>query len=89
VQCHAWGVDIVDAFQNMAECMLNYMTDIKLIQEVPALSEKMTVSASDLQSLLYNFMNELLFKFVTDGFCAIRVVIDDFDKDNFRIDATL
>jgi SHS2 domain-containing protein len=89
VQCHAWGANIVDAFQNMAECMLNYMTDIKLIQEDPEESVSMKVSGSDIQSLLYNYMNELLFKFVTDNFCAVRVVIGNFDRENNTITATL
>jgi hypothetical protein len=32
VQCHAWGNDLKEAFEKMAECMLNYMTDITLIE---------------------------------------------------------
>ena len=35
VQCHSWGVDLVEAFQNMAPCMLNYMTDITKVREDP------------------------------------------------------
>lgn len=31
VQCHAWGADMKAAFENMAPCMLNYMTDLALI----------------------------------------------------------
>ncbi len=89
VQCHAWGHSMVAAFQNMAECMLNYMTDIKLIQEDPEERTTMKVTGSDMQSLLYNYMNELLFKFITDSFCAARVVINEFDRESFTIHATL
>lgn len=89
VQCHAWGATMVQAFQNMAECMLNYMTDIKLIHEDPEETITMTVSGNDIQSLLYNYMNELLFKFITDNYCAVRVVINDFDREKFTINATL
>lgn len=32
VQCHAWGVNMVDAFQNMGECLMNYMTDIQMVE---------------------------------------------------------
>ncbi len=73
----------------MAECMLNYMTDIKLIQEDPEETTTMKVVGSDMQSLLYNYMNELLFKFITDNFCAVRVVINEFDRESFTILATL
>ena len=31
VQCHSWGKSILEAFENMAPCMLNYMTDIMLV----------------------------------------------------------
>lgn len=32
VQCHAWGKDMKDAFEHMAVCMLNYMTDVDLVE---------------------------------------------------------
>lgn len=35
VQCHSWGKSILEAFENMAPCMLNYMTDIMLVQVNP------------------------------------------------------
>lgn len=73
----------------MATCMLNYMTDIQLIAEDPVESIHITVSGNDMQSLLYNFMQELLFKFITDCFCAVRVSITNFDRENFQLTATL
>lgn len=35
VQCHAWGATMKDAFQNMAPCMMNYMTDLTLVNIDP------------------------------------------------------
>ncbi len=35
VQCHAWGATLKDAFQNMAPCMMNYMTDLTLVNIDP------------------------------------------------------
>jgi SHS2 domain-containing protein len=46
-------------------------------------------AGQDLQSLLYNFMNELLFKFITDSFCTKRVTIKEFKRDTFEITAAL
>lgn len=89
VQCHAWGKDVKEAFEHMATCMLNYMTDIKLIPEDPSESITITVSGTDLQALLYNYMQELLFKFIVDSFCAVRATITSFDKEHCTLTATL
>eukprot|EP01039_Chlorochromonas_danica_P006046 gene6046-6659_t len=89
VQCHAWGKDMIEAFENMAECMLNYMTDINLIALDPEETQEMTVSGHDMESLLYNYMNELLFRFITDSYCAVKVKITKFDREGFSLSATL
>lgn len=89
VQCHAWGKTMTEAFEHMAECLLNYQTDINLISLDPEETQVMTVSGHDMESLLYNYMNELLFKFITDCFCAAKVTITSFDRENFSITAKL
>lgn len=43
----------------------------------------------DLQSLLYNYMNELLFKFSSDSFVTAGVNITEFDREHYTIKATL
>ena len=35
VQCHAWGATLVQAFEHMAPCLLNYMTDISIVNADP------------------------------------------------------
>lgn len=89
VQCHAWGRDLAHAFENMAECMTNYMTDIDLIDIDPQETLKITVTGHDLQSLLYNYMNELLFKFITDCFVVRQAKITLFDEETFLVEAEL
>lgn len=89
MQCHSWGKTLVEAFENMAPCMLNYQTDIALIQLDPSETQTMTVAGHDMESLLYNYMNELLFKFITDSFCAAKVTITSFDREKFALTATL
>lgn len=42
-----------------------------------------------MQSLLYNFMTEMLFKFTTDMFCVVRAEITSFDRENFKIEVKL
>lgn len=39
----------------------------------------------DLQSLLFNFLDELLFGFATDAFVAKQLRITTFDRDSWRI----
>ena len=42
----------------------------------------------DLQSLLFAYMDELLFRFNSDGFCCVRVIIHHFDNIEFNLKAT-
>ena len=46
VQCHAWGSNMIEAFQNMAECMMNYMTDIELVAADPEETHEMRISGN-------------------------------------------
>jgi hypothetical protein len=50
VQCHAWGDSMKHAFENMAQCMVNYMTDISLIHEDPR--EQITITVAGTPALL-------------------------------------
>lgn len=45
----------------------------------------MIISGHDLQSLLFAYMDEMLFRFCTDGFCFKRVEIIDFNLTSFSI----
>jgi SHS2 domain-containing protein len=39
----------------------------------------------DMHSLLFAYMDELLFRFCTDGFCCLKVDIVSFDRNQFEI----
>ena len=83
VQCHAWGNSLEHAFENMAPCMFNYMTDLALVKEDPGFSsenEVIEVKGHDMNSLLFNYMDELLFRFSTDSFCTTRVKVHSIVK---------
>ena len=85
VQCHCWGKTLSDAFAHMAPCMFNYMTDLTTVEENPNSTIEFTVKGHDMQSLLFTYMDELLFRFCTDGFCCARVEILSFNRENFEI----
>lgn len=80
VQCHSWGASLQEAFEHMATCMLNYMTDVSLITIDSEETLELTVEGHDLHALLYNYMTELLFRFSTDSFCAVKVEITSFQQ---------
>eukprot|EP00605_Chrysophyceae_sp_TOSAG23-4_P000302 GSChrysophyteH1.ASY1.ANO1.347.1 assembled CDS len=79
VQCHSWGPTLEAAFENMAPCMFNYMTDLTDIVEDPAASVTFSVTGHDLKSLLFAYMDEMLFRFCTDGLCLRRVEESEAD----------
>ena len=85
VQCHSWGKDIKEAFEHMAPCMFNYMTDLALVDIVDSQTIEFTVDGHDMDTLLFKYMDELLFRFCTDNFCCKVVEIIEFDKVNFKI----
>ena len=85
VQFHAWGDSLEEAFEQVVVCMFSYITDLHTVESLG--SNEVEVSGHDMQSLLYNFMDEFLFQFCTDGFVARRVEIESFDKTAFAIRA--
>jgi SHS2 domain-containing protein len=46
VQLHCWGSNLLEAFQNMAPCMLNYMTDINNVKIDPEESLEIIVQGT-------------------------------------------
>jgi len=64
--------------------MFNYMTDLTLITEDPASAVEFAVRGHDCKALLFNYMDELLFRFCTDSLCPKRVQV--LDKINVQDD---
>lgn len=88
VQLHAWGDTLQEAFEQVAVSMFGYMTELDKVDELQ--TEDLEVEGHDMESLLFQFLDECLFLFSTDSFLvAKRVCITHFDKENFKIRATL
>ncbi|RLE51479.1 MAG: archease [Candidatus Methanomethylicota archaeon] len=60
----AHGKDLKEAFENAAKAMFQVMTDISTIK--PKISRHVKVEGFDLESLLYNWLEELLYIFNVD-----------------------
>lgn len=85
IQLHSWAPTLREAFELVAIAMFNYITELEHVEcngEV-----EVEVEGHDLQSLLYAFMDELLFQFNGDYFVCKRVVIEVFDRENWKIRA--
>lgn len=87
MQLHAWGADLRTAFENVGPCMFNYMTDLSRVREESAQALRINVSGHDWHTLLYAYLDELLFRFCSENFCCVRVSIEKFDRDSFSLDA--
>jgi len=84
VQLHAWGNDLKVCFEQVAVAMFGYMTEIDKVEMGGHMDLEAT--GSDLENLLYNFLDEFLYSFCTEpNFIARKVEITQFDKINFKI----
>ena len=73
----AYGRNLNELFSNAALAMFEVITDTKQIK--PKISKKIKISGNDLQSLMFNWLNELLV--YVDGenlvFSKFSVKVDD------------
>ncbi|XP_033216868.1 protein archease-like [Belonocnema kinseyi] len=86
VQLHAWGDTLEEAFEQCAIAMFGYMTELEKVE----IKEVHSVEAEghDIQSLLFHFLDELLFLFCAEPFLIARTVtITEFDRKCFKIKA--
>lgn len=64
VQLHAWGESLQVAFEQVTMAMFGYMTDIQTVEIETQLDVE--VDGLDMNSLLYQFMDEFLFNFCAE-----------------------
>ncbi|XP_065729256.1 protein archease isoform X3 [Phocoena phocoena] len=70
-ELHAWGDTLEEAFEQCAMAMFGYMTDTGTVE--PLQATEVETQGDDLQSLLFHFLNEWLYKFSADEFFIARV----------------
>ncbi|OAD58032.1 Protein archease-like [Eufriesea mexicana] len=86
VQLHAWGDTMEEAFEQCAVAMFGYMTDLERVQITQV--HYVEAEGHDMESLLFHFLDELLFMFSAEPFLvAKKVKITNFDRENFKITA--
>eukprot|EP00055_Hartaetosiga_balthica_P013895 m.73328 g.73328 ORF g.73328 m.73328 type:complete len:154 (+) comp8417_c0_seq3:380-841(+) len=74
IQIHAWGDTLSEAFEQTVVAMFGYMTEIDKVEEDPEKMEEFEVTGKDLPELLFNLMDEFLFRFCAENFLICRRV---------------
>jgi len=82
IKFQAFGNSIEEVFENSALAMFNSMSDEK-VKETK--SFKINVKGKDFESLLYNFLEELLFLLNSENFFMGSVKKINIDKKNFKL----
>lgn len=75
---HAWGDTLKEAFEQCAMAMFGLMTDLERVE----INEVHDVEAEgfDMMSLLYNFLDELLFMFCAEPYLVAKVIQLDWNN---------
>lgn len=90
VGIHAWGESLQVAFREAGYALFGYMTDLSKIDPVEyhnvTLDKK---EGSSLESLFYDYLNELLYLYGSDYFVPSKIKIECLDETRGRLTASL
>ena len=75
MQIHAWGKGLEEAFEQTALAFFGYATELDAVRSNPKMTQTFSAEGHDLQSLLYAFMNEVLFHFSAEFFVCRAVKV--------------
>ena len=78
VGIRATGHDLAEAFANTARGMFSIITDLDAIR--PRESHRVTVTAPDVEALLVNWLNELLYRFEVDNLLFVDFTIESITQ---------
>ena len=78
VGIRATGHDLAEAFANAARGMFSIITDLDTIHRRE--THRVAVTAPDLEALLVNWLNELLYRFEVDGLLFVDFTVDSMTQ---------
>jgi len=84
IKFQAFGKNLEEVFANSALAMFNSMYEAKVKEKT---KKKVTAHGKDFESLLYNFLEELLILFDSEGFILSKVTNIKIDEKNFDLKA--
>lgn len=82
----AFGKDIEEVFKNSALAMIFSIYDKKIKEDKKI---KINVKGKDFESLLYNFLEELLFLFDSENFLMSKIEKIKINKKKFELNAEI
>eukprot|EP00794_Sanderia_malayensis_P005346 gene5346-6016_t len=86
IQIHSWGTSLKEAFEMAGIALFGYITDINTVEILD--EEEVKAEGHDLDSLLYSFLDEVLFLFNAEPYLTCKCInITEFDRVNFKITA--
>eukprot|EP01060_Flectonema_neradi_P006874 TRINITY_DN14733_c0_g1_i2.p1 TRINITY_DN14733_c0_g1~~TRINITY_DN14733_c0_g1_i2.p1 ORF type:complete len:216 (+),score=49.16 TRINITY_DN14733_c0_g1_i2:63-650(+) len=84
IQVHSWGHDLKELFENQCLAMYDYMTTRSKVEPLNRRSFEVE-GAHDHSSLLFRFMDEMLFVFSADLFTVHECTITHIDTTNWSL----
>jgi SHS2 domain-containing protein len=78
----AYGNDLVESFSNAAFGLFSLITDVSKIQETDSID--IEVNSSDMESLLVNWLNELIFIFETRHILFRKFDIQEMSEKSIK-----
>jgi SHS2 domain-containing protein len=78
----AYGADLKQAFANAARGLFSLITELDDVEEV--MHQDIVVNASDVESLLVAWLNELVYRFDTEAILFKRFEISQLDDTHLR-----
>lgn len=88
VKFKAYGKTLEEAFRNALRASMNVMVDIQKVEG--KIEKNISIESRKPESLLYDFIEELLFLFDTEGFIACDAKdIEITEDEKFHIKAVL
>jgi len=78
----AYGNSLAEAFANAAYGLFSIIAELKKVREVE--SQPVTVSAEDIESLLFNWLNDLIYIFDVEHYLLKRFDISEFTETNLK-----
>ena len=86
IKFQAYGKNLNEVFENSAYAMLNVLSESKIKSKI---KKNIHVKGRDLENILYNFLEELLFLFDSENFILSKIRKIKIDKKNFKLKAEI
>ncbi|MBN2006232.1 MAG: archease [Anaerolineae bacterium] len=80
---HIWADDLTDLFVTSARGMFSLMTDLDAV--LPERTVELALEALDLETLLVDWLNELLYLNEVEGYACVRFEFADITPVGLRV----